>query len=216
MPLYFLLLDHAVFQDHLRPALSASWRERSFDACVPLCRSLLPRVEEFARQYYTQPGQTLLAQVPHGLTFDRPCWRTLAGELLWFAAEEIPEIEVSADTLCHLLAPGHPVASETPREQFAPIQQALHGARDLLFGGGFYRPQAAGLNDFADVVRLSAYLAAVKPEDWDPSQLTGLEELPTEEDRTEELEYLREWFPALLDLYRRAEERRWVVVCEQL
>ena len=56
MPLYFLQLDAALFHQGLRPALAASWRERSFLPCRRLCDELRPRIEAFAERYEGPTG----------------------------------------------------------------------------------------------------------------------------------------------------------------
>ena len=52
---YFLLLDAALFEEHIRPALAASWRMRSFQPCRSLCASLLPAARTYAERYHTGP-----------------------------------------------------------------------------------------------------------------------------------------------------------------
>jgi Domain of unknown function (DUF1877) len=216
MPLYFLLLDHAAFHQRLRPALAASWRQRSFEPCRAFCADLLPAALAFAERYHTGRDGLLLAQVAGGLPFDRDFWRALAGELLWFSAADIPELQTAPDTLCALLAPDQVGQDPCPRDRFAPIQQAHYGARDLVFGGGYYRPEHAGYNDAADVARLAEYLAAVDPQRWTPAELAVLPDLADKEERAEELEYVRDWFPALRELYQQARAHDQIVVCELL
>src|SRR5271167_3067506 len=113
MPLYFLLLDHAAFHQRLRPALAASWRQRSFEPCRPICAELLPAALAFAERYHTGRDGLLLAQVADGL----------------------PEMQTAPDSLGALLAPDRVDQEACPRDRFAPIQQAHYGARDLVFGG---------------------------------------------------------------------------------
>jgi hypothetical protein len=215
MPLYFLLLDADAFHGRIRPALAASWRGHTFEPCRPLCASLRPAADAFARRYHLGADEPLLAEVARGLPFDRDLWRHLAGEILWYSAADIPEFETAPDTLCCLLAPERDRARAPGREHFAPVEQIHYGARDLAFGGGFYRPDRAGYNDRPDVARLAAYLDALDPGRWAPEALAPLEGVP-EADRAEELEYAREWFPSLRDLYRGARSGRQVVVCELL
>jgi hypothetical protein len=213
MALYFLVLDCQAFQNDIRPALAASWRRRSFEPCRTLAARLLPAAREFATRYHLADSEPLLARVAEGLPFDRVIWQHLAGEMLWFCAAEIPEIETNMDALACLLA-----SNAEPREMRAdwpPIVQAHHGSRDLVFGGGFYRPEHAGFNDSEDVTRLAAYLAAVRPASWKPDDLAALPDLP-EDEREEELAFLRDWFPALQGLYTQAAERGRVIVCETM
>jgi hypothetical protein len=154
--------------------------------------------------------------VLEGLSFDRACWRHLVGEVLLYGAAELPELEIAPETLCCLLAPEPYREGIVPRERLAPIQQAHYGARDLVFGGGYYRPEHAGYNDSDDVARLAAYLAAVDPTRWRVADLANLREMTDETERLEELEFAREWFPALCELYQRAGECNRVVVCEMI
>lgn len=212
---YFLVLDAELFEGRMRPALAASWRRRSFEPCRALCASLLPRVEDFTSRYHVGEGEPLVAQVARGLIFHRDFWRALAGELLFYGADEIPEFQTCPDTLCCLLAPEQYQEGAIPRERFAPIQQAHFGTRDLTFGGIAYRPDQCGLNEPDDVRRLAAWLAAVDPGQWRPDDLARMPDL-AEEDRVEELEIARDWFGPLRDLYVRAAEKRQVVVRECL
>ncbi|MBI1914932.1 MAG: hypothetical protein HYS12_09385 [Planctomycetes bacterium] len=212
---YFLLLDAALFEGRMRPALAESWRRRSFEPCRDFCVSLLPRVEDFTRRYHVGEGEPLAAQVARGLVFHRDFWRALAGELLFHAADEVPEFQTCPDTLCCLLAPEHPRERAGPRERFAPIQQAHFGTRDLTFGGIAYRPDHCGLNDLDDVRRLAGYLASVDPVCWHADDLAPLPDL-AEEDRAEELEIARDWFAPLRAMYERAAAKSQVVVHEFL
>jgi hypothetical protein len=214
MPIYFILLDGRSFHEELIPPLAASWRQRSFAPCRALCASLLPTVEEFRGQFFAGSEEPLLAQVERGLPYDRRVWRTLVGEVLLFAAREVPELQTAPETLCCLLAPER-YGEEGEREHFAPIQQAHFGSRDLEIGPAVYRPEQVGLNDRDDSARLAAYLASVEPERWSVADLAGLRDMEDDEERAEELEFVRDWFPALREVYRWAAERRHVVVCER-
>jgi hypothetical protein len=216
MPLYFLLLDANRFHQQLRPALAASWRVRSFEPCCALCVALLPAVHKFAERYHSTPEDTLVARVATGLSCDRDFWRSLAGEVLWYSAGDIPEFQTNPESLCCLLAPEQYRQGDVPREHFAPIQQVHFGARDLVFGGGYYRPEHAGYNDREDVTRLADYLAAVDPARWTAADLQQLRGMTDEEERAEELDFVREWFPSLQELYRSAAEQAQMVVCEVL
>jgi hypothetical protein len=93
-----------------------------------------------------------------------------------------------------------------------PIMQAHRGSRDLTFGAAVYRPEHAGLNDRDDVARLAEFLASVRPEQWTAAALVGMDE----EDAADEIEFAREWFPELVDLFRRANERGQVIVHERM
>jgi hypothetical protein len=209
MPLYFLLHDAARFHQEIRPALSATWRRRSFEAARPLCATLAPAAVAFAERYHTGNEEPLLARVADGrvVPFDRDVWRLLVGEVLLYGAASVPELLTAPDTLAHLLAAGDDGA--------APIRQAHHGSHRLVLGGGFYRPDDAGYNDVADVTRLADYLAAVDSARWTVGDLAGLPGLDGEE-RAEELEFARDVLPPLAGMYREAREAGQVVVCEFL
>jgi hypothetical protein len=213
---YFLCLDGETFTRQVRPALAASWARRSFEPCRALCAGLGPAALEYARRYHTGADEPLVSLVAAGLPFDRARWRTLVGEVLLFAALEIPEFQTNADALCRLLAAEEAPAGGVPREQFSPIRQALRGSRDLTFGAAVYRPEHAGYNDAGDVARLADYLAAVRPERWTPDDLRGLPDVEGEEERADELEFVREWSPVLVDLYMRTREQNHVLVIESI
>lgn len=215
MALYFLLHDPALFEEHIRPALAASWRQRSFTPCRQLCGRLAEVVGAFAERYQVSPDDLLINQVPLGLAFDRDRWSLLVGEVLFCAAVEIPEIQTSPEALCCLLAP-KTAGIERMRPDFAPIQQVHFGTHDLAFGGRYYRPDHAGFNGIDDVARLAAYLHGVDPNSWDAAALAPLPELPDADERGEELEFVREWFPAVATFYRRAAEQRQLIICEEL
>jgi hypothetical protein len=206
---YFLLLDGVLFAERMRPALAAGWRMRSFKPCREFCAELLPRVEDFDSRYHIGEGESLIKQVVHGLQFDRDFWRSLAGECLFYAADEIPEFQTCLETISSLLAP-----SFSPRpfgEERAPIQQAHLGSRDLTFGSVVYRPEHCRLNDREDVQRLAEYLTSIDPAGWLASALPL-----AEEEREEELEIAREWFIPLREMYQRAARQRQVIVNEIL
>jgi hypothetical protein len=208
---YFLVHDPTFLDDRARPALAAAWHQRSFEPCRGLCAELAPAALDYTRRYHVSLEATLVGEVVHGLAFDRPCWRALVGEVLLFAALDIPEFPTNAETLFQLLAPG---ASEgTDRARAAPIVQALRGSRYLTFGRGVYRPEHAGLNSVADVARLADYLGQLAPETWSVNDLAGLAGV-AEEDRAEELELVREWFPELTGLYRRCRDEGRAIVIE--
>jgi hypothetical protein len=210
MPLYFLLHDAARFHQEIRPALSATWRRRSFEPARPLCAALAPAAVAFAERYHTGHDESLLSRVAGGaaIPFDRDVWRLLVGEVLLYGAASVPELLTAPDTLAHLLAAGE--------DEAAPIRQAHHGTHPLVFDGGFYRPDAAGFNDVTDVARLADYLAAVEAARWTAGDLAGLCGFADDEERAEELEFAREVLPHLAGMYREAGEARQVVVCEEL
>jgi hypothetical protein len=213
---YFLMLDAVAFEGRARPALAASWRQRSFAPCRSFCAELMPAASAYAEQYHVGADEPLLARVADGLPFDRACWRALVGEVLLFTAVEIPEFQTCEETLCRLLAPEHYRDTVDQRERLAPIQQAHRGTRDLTFGATVYRPEHAGFNNAEDVARLADYLSAVRLEDWKSSNLIGLNSVEHEDEREEELAFARDWFPALAHLFHRARERGAVLVHESI
>ena len=212
--LYFFLWERHPFVDVILPSMAASWRERSFAPCRDVCRGLLPAAKAFSERYCLGEESLILNQVAEELPFERHSWRCLVGEILMIGAAEIPEIETAPDSLCCILAPDRYQEESTPRPHFAPIQQVHFGARDLAFGSAFYRPEHAGWNEQSDVERLAGYLAGIDPESWTVADLRLHRELVDDQQRAEELEYLREWFPALCDMYRRAAEKDWAVFSE--
>jgi hypothetical protein len=216
MPVYYMVLDGDWFEQEMVPALTASWQQRSFEPCRTLCTALLPAAQSFAVQYHTGSEQPMLALAAQGISFDRRYWQLLVGEILLFAAAEIPEIQICPETLCCLLAPDHSERHAVSLEQAVPIQQAHFGSRDLLFGPRPYRPGHVGYNNRDDVCRLLAYLDAQQPDRWTPTPLQALPNLADDEERGEELAFAREWFPALQGMYRRAQDRGQVIVCELL
>jgi hypothetical protein len=200
--LYFYLLPAPFFHELLRPALTRSWARRSFAPCRDLCELLLRRGPEL-------PADCLLRRLP---PFSRHAWHGLIGECLLFGSVELPRLSTAPAALNCLLAPGHERADTLARGDFAPIQQVHWGARDLRFGG-YYRPEHAGYNDGADVLRLCAYLEAQDPARWRAADLTHL---ASAEERAEELADVRDWWPALVALYQRAAQDDLVIACEEV
>jgi hypothetical protein len=213
---YFLMLDAVAFEGRARPALAASWRQRSFAPCRSFCAELLPAAGAYAEQYHVGADEPLLARVVDGLPFDRDRWRAVVGEVLLFTAVEIPELQTCEETLCRLLAREHYRDAADQRERLAPVQQAHRGTRDLTFGAAVYRPEHAGYNNAEDVGRLADYLASVRPADWTANDLIGLRGAEDEAEREEELAFAREWFPVLADLFCRARERGGILVHESI
>jgi hypothetical protein len=213
MPLYYLVFDPILLEQQIRPALTASRQQRSFDPCQRLITALLPRAHAFRERYHIALEESLLDRVVRGLAFDRHRWQLLVGELLLIGAEEVPELHIPVETFCGIL--GGAVGDSQPRPRFSPFEQACYGSQDLRFGVYYYRPEHAGFNNPDDVGRLSRYLAEQRPETWTVSDLTSLTDL-TEQDRLEELELARDYFPALQGLYRNAERQGRAIVCERL
>lgn len=213
---YFLCIGGETFLGRIRPALAASWCQRSFGPCHRLCRELLPAANDYSRRFHTRDEEAILARVLAGLPFDRACWRLLVGEVLLFAASEIPEFPSNAETLCCLLAPEQYGEREWSRAKFAPIQQALRGSRDVTFGVAVYRPEQAGYNDPDDVARLADYLGSVQPLRWTVDDLRLLRDVADDDERADELAFVREWFPVLVELYQRAKTEQRVLVIENI
>jgi hypothetical protein len=211
MVLYFLRHDARQFHAEIAPALAGAWRRRSFTPCQTLCASLLPAAEAFGRQYHLGTGEFLLEAVARDLRFDRTLWAALAGEILWFGAEQVPEITTALATLCRLIDARVNEADAT--ENRTPMQQVHLGTRDLVFGGAFYRPGFAGFNDVADVVRLAEFLSRVDPSRWDAG---ALGEFDDPDERADELEYAQECFAALAMLYKEVAAAGQVLVCEEI
>jgi hypothetical protein len=212
--IYFLLLDAEFFHQQVCPTLSACWQQRSFRPCRALSAALEPAVQTFAQRYHTGAKDTLLARAGSGLAFDRDTWRALAGEILLYGAMAIPEIQTAPDTLACLLAPDLYQRRQGNRPTCAPIVEAHYGARDLVFGHGYYRPDEAGWNDVNDVARLASYLEGIDPGKWTVADVGLLRGISDEEERADELEFAREWFPELAALYKQAHENHQIIVCE--
>jgi hypothetical protein len=214
MPIYFLVLEADFFHGQVTPALAASWRQRSFAPCRSLCQSLKPAAREYAERFHTGGDEPMLMRLEQGLPFDRAIWRMLAGEVLLYGACDVPEIMTVPDTLGCLLARAQHLQGGVPRSAFPPIYQAHYGTRDLVFGGAYYRPDAAGLNDVGDVARLADYLETIDPGQWSAANLSDLPGLDSDEEREEELELARDWFPPIRRLYAGNRGENRVIVCE--
>jgi hypothetical protein len=204
---YFLLHDGEAFETQLRPGLAACRQHRSFQPVLAYCHQLLPRVREFDSRHRIADGMSLIERVADGLPYQHQFWRALVGELLFYAAAEIPELPTCLDTLCILL----PKQGREP----SPILQAHRGSRPLTLGLSVYRPEHCGFNNGDDISRLAKYLASIDPSCWCAEDLTGMKDL-TPDDREEELAIARDWFPLLCDLYSQASRKGQVIVHEIL
>jgi hypothetical protein len=191
MFLYFYVLDRALYHDELVPVLAAAYRMRTFKPCFDLCHGLLARNASI-------PQDAVVRAVLAGLPFERVFWQALVGECLIHGAWDIPRLQTAPEGFCTLLAPDH---VDVQRDRFAPIQQVHFGARDLTFGGGYYRPEHAGINKVDDVRRLAEYLAGIDPKQWHGPD-------------AEELADLRDWWPDLVGLYQSARDSNRIIVCE--
>src|SRR5436190_2694150 len=104
--LYFLLHDADAFHGYIVPALAASWRRRQFGPLVTLAAELGAALTDFADRYrLTADERPWLAQLTADRPFDRRLWRHLAGEVLLYAAADVPAIQTAADTLAMLTVP---------------------------------------------------------------------------------------------------------------
>jgi hypothetical protein len=210
MPFYFMLHDAERFHKLIRPVLAASWRQRSFAPCTALRSALTAETRRFLGENRIQDEESMLLRVSPELPFAREMWRYLVGEVLLVGAAELPEIHVPEETLRRILHPGSDESAIRPR--FAPIQQALYGTRDLVFGDGWYRPDHAGYNDRDDTSRLCDYLCEMDAVNWTVAELA----MATERESAEELEFARQALTRLRALYQGAREDRQITVCEQL
>lgn len=205
---YFYLVNRDWMEEALRPALAASWRRRSFEPCVGLCRELLATKAVAA--------EAVVRRVAEGAHFDRMLWHALIGECLIFGAEALPRLEFAFETLCCFLAPDRLGADLAERRGFSPIEQVYFGRRDLRFGGGWYRPEYVGWNDAEDLGRLVSYLQSVDPGAWSAAALLGLPNLDDEGEREEELADARAGWSDLLEMYAAAHVAGQVIVCERV
>src|SRR5205823_3805008 len=105
MAIYFLLLDARRFHEEIIPALADSWRQRSFQPSRELCAALAPEAATFRERYYVGSEEPLLCRVTRGLPFDRDFWRLIVGEILLYAAAELPELQTALSTTRRLLTP---------------------------------------------------------------------------------------------------------------
>jgi hypothetical protein len=206
-PNYFYLIKALRLHLQIKPALAESWRRKSFAPCRDLCQQLHSKG--------SIPEGALLRSAGCGLPFDRRLWQALVGECLVHGADAMPRVPVALEFLRALLAPARGGTDPAERSALDPIEQVFLGTRDLAFGGGCYRPEHAGWNDCDDVARLHAYLRSVRTEAWSASDLVRLTGLADETEREEELAHLRDWWPALVEIYDQASRDQQVIVCER-
>jgi len=202
---YFYVLDGAFFAEVLGPGLAASWRVKSFAAAGPLCRRLLATA--------VLPENSVIRLVADGLPFDRHVWQALVGESLVLGASSVPRLEVAPRSLVALLAPER-LDQDSPRRDFSQVEQIHYGSRDLHLGT-YYRPEYVGWNDAADIKRLTEWMRGIDPGTCSADALARLPEFADAEERAEELAYVKDWWPPLVELYAGAETRGEVVVCER-
>lgn len=204
---YFYRLKHSWFAASLRTALAASWRQRNFMPCRALCQDLASQ--------RSIPDNAVVHAVLNGIGFDRTLWHALIDECLIFGADALPRIPCMIDALAALLAPHRLCADPGGRHGFTPIEQVYFGTRDLRLGGGWHRPERVGWNDSDDVARLLTYLQSVDVANWTADQLMPLADLPEAAEREEDLAFVRDWWPALVEMYAEAQADRQIIVCER-
>ena len=204
---YFYLLRRSWLNETARPALSKSWRQRSFGPCLPLCHHLAAT--------RPVPENAVVRAVLAGAGYDRTLWHALIGECLIFGADALPRIPCMIDALACLLAPHRLGADLVDHAAFTPIEQIYYGSRDLRFAGGWHRPDHVGWNDADDIARLTSYLLAIDSEKWSAEALTPLTVLPNAAEREEELAYVRDWWPPLVEMYAQAQAAGQIIVAER-
>jgi len=210
---YFFLIHGPLLEEELRPILGECWQQRSFLPCRALCERLLPQAKQFAEKYYLGEQPLLIESVLRDPTFDRDIWKSLISELLFVTATDIPEVQSAYETLCRLVTPPLDPRQHPPRAQYQPLRRVHFGARDLTFAGTVYRPNHAGYNPADEVRTLADYLEGINPDAWEPARLTHLRD---EEDRLDEIEFTRQIFELIRDMYHSARERRQAIVCEEV
>ena len=178
-----------------------------------MCGNLLAQAAGPHSAFHGMEDATIMEDVVRGLVFDRHVWRALVGEVLLIAAAEVPLLLIAPRSLRALLAVEH-FGGAPSRPQFAPIEQVLFGSADLVFAGGYYRPDHAGWNDVDQVTRLAAYLPTLEPNSWQPANLRTMPELPSDDERLEELEFARQGWPGLVEVYAKAKDNRHILICE--
>jgi hypothetical protein len=214
MPIYYFLHDAKFFHHDFVPALTESWRRRSFEPCRSLCVRLIPAVAAFAARSWAIAEEPLVQLVTKGLRFDRHFWSQLVGEIMLYGAADIPELDSDVQTLCELIESGSLQSAFSTRNDFRPIEQAHFGSRDLVFASKTYRPERAGYNDTDDVARLDRYLNQVDTSRWQPDLVSkpGVQE----EEIEDEIEFARQSLSGLQDLYRGACARGQLILHEIL
>jgi len=186
--------------------------QQSFAPCIPLCQSLAPAAVRFHERYHLGNDRPLLCRLHEPTTFSPVVWRLLVGEMIIFGAADIPELLQAPELLCHLTSESPCSFDPLRRAEFAPIQQAHLGTRDLCFGSIPFRPSYVGWNAQEDVDRLADYLAKLQSTAWSPSMLAhrGIDEGQL----ADELDYTLMCLSELRDIYRRAATAQHVIVAE--
>jgi hypothetical protein len=195
----FLLHNPQFFRTCIVPAVAASFRDRSFAAFSQLEPRIASRIDRFAERALLTPNERPLFADCRTLTFHRRTWRYLVGELLLYAADEIPDFPIEPDLL----------------SQFLPTDliRRLHtGSRELTFEGIPYRPENSGFHDAADVANITPQLRTMDCSHWPAERLV---DVPAE-DREHELAYARQCFKELQCMYESAIAHDYLIVCEEV
>ncbi len=198
--LLLLVHDAAFVHDRLTPAAAASWHRRTFAPLAALAAELAPTFDAFAERYRLTADEQPLVRRAGELPFDRRVWRHLVGELLLYAAADVPDVPDARTVLADLLGP-----DET-------VRAAYHGRRDLAFAGVRYRPGHASLCDIGDVADLAAALASVNVDAWAADAIR----VDPGDDAAEVLADARDAWDQLFDVYESARRAGRVVVCEEV
>ncbi|GIW80457.1 MAG: hypothetical protein KatS3mg105_2264 [Gemmatales bacterium] len=209
---YFLAHDMSYFDGEIAPVLARCRSRRSFACARTLCERLLPRAERFHAPY-ALPADIWLRLVLEGKPYDRRTWRLLAGEILIYAATEVPAIQVCPPTLLALVGQISTDGSK-PQATAGLMANALFGHDDIRFGAFFYRPGSAGMNRCRETARIADYLVSLDPASWSANALLPF--LESEDDCREELALARESVKDLAEFYSRACSSRQMVICESV
>jgi hypothetical protein len=191
--------DRQRLEDRLTPAIAQSFQRRSFEPLKRLARELAPSLEQLGRRFHlTADEQPLFARCGD-LRFDRRTWRHLAGECLFYTAEETCEFPIAEELLARFVSP-------------TLVERLIRGSREILFAGVPYRPISAGLHDRADLAEIVDRLGSIDDRVWTEEPLVHV---PPDE-RADELALARQGFAELRRLFESAYDRDCVIVCEEL
>jgi hypothetical protein len=195
----FLLHNPQFFRTDVVPAIAACFRSRSFDAFSQLNMLVASRIDRLAERALLIPNERPLFSECPNLPFHRRTWRHLAGELLLYAADEIPDFPVEPDLLSQFLPPD--------------LVQRIHdGSRELTFDGIPYRPDNSGFHDVEDVADIASQLKSFDCSHW-PAQ--RLAHVPAE-DRDDELAFARQCFTHMQSMFELAMANDHLIVCEEV
>ena len=198
MSLIFYLHDREFLLDRVTPILRECWKKKSFAPGQAFFAELTDHWPEFRDLHHFNQGTPLFAAMNH-LPCDAFFWSSLVGEILLYTALEIPYLEVDSELL--LATNGE------------PMKEVLFGSRPIQMGR-IYRRDQAGWSLPEDLTRFATFLNEVHPEDWHlPSEFRS--DL-SEEDREDDLEMSREWYPNLREMVLKAAEKQQILVSEWL